>query len=90
MGGSSHDHDFHGLFWTFGPAGRQDVHLHPCDIGSCEYEMVGPGLKCDGTWATHVPKLLTSRSKWGQKDQEGKPLGRRKVRVATNEGDTDG
>lgn len=68
------DHDFHGLWWNFGPHGRQDVHMHPCDRPSCEAEMVGPGRDCDGVWDTHVAKPLTSRSRWSDRANEGKPL----------------
>lgn len=71
-----HTHRFGALWWNLGPAGRQDIHLHPCAAESCEVELVGLGHTCDEDKSTHVRKLLTSRSRWSQRAEEGKPLGK--------------
>ena len=70
----SHTHEFHGLWWTFGPFGRQDVHMHPCATTGCGSEMVGEGRTCGGPSTPHVEKRLSSTSKWSRKEAEGVPL----------------
>lgn len=66
-----HEHEFHALHWHFGQYGRQDVHMHPCDCGT---ELVGEGRECGGPKTKHVAKKLTSRTTWGERKNEGKPL----------------
>lgn len=68
-------HEYHGLWWNFGPFGRQDIHLHPCTAHErCSMEMVGEGHDCEGKKQPHAPKKLTVGAIWSRKDQEGKPL----------------
>ena len=54
---SAHEHDFHAMFWHYGPYGDQTVHLHPCG-GNCEWELVGEGWDCDPE-APHYRHHLT-------------------------------
>lgn len=68
---SGHRHEFHALWWHFGPYGRQDVHLHPCDCGT---ELVGVGRECGGPDTPHKRKQLTAGRSWADKRNEGKPL----------------
>ena len=55
MASKRHRHEFHALWWCFGPYGRQDVHVHSCVKdetedgpwkGDCDRVLVGPGRDC--------------------------------------------
>jgi hypothetical protein len=54
----SHRHEFTALWWTFGPYGRQDVHVHSCFTDGCDRVLIGPGRDCDGDPATHHRETL--------------------------------
>ena len=41
-----HQHEFTGLWWNFGPYGRQDVHVHSCFDRRCSEVVVGQGRDC--------------------------------------------
>jgi len=57
-----HKHDFHGLWWTFGPYGRQDVHVHDCYVKEdCDRVLIGPGRMCDSTLPHHRETLAVKR-----------------------------
>lgn len=49
MTAKRHKHDFTGLWWHFGPYGRQDVHVHSCFDEDCDRVVVGSGRKCNET-----------------------------------------
>lgn len=53
-----HKHVFHGLWWKFGPYGRQDVHVHDCREPSCERVLVGVGRECQGKDSPHHRETL--------------------------------
>lgn len=85
---STHVHVFNGLWWTLGPFGRQDIHLHPCENQRCKTEMVGVGHSCGGKDTKHVPLLLVAGSSWSQKSAEGSELAR--VESLRDKGGSDG
>jgi len=57
-GSKRHKHTFHGLWYHFGPYGRQDVHVHPCWDDDCDRVMIGDGRVCDRTKRTHHRETL--------------------------------
>lgn len=54
-----HRHKFHGLYYHFGPFGRQDVHVHPCLNDDCARVLIGTGRECSGDAADHHRETLT-------------------------------
>ena len=64
-----HRHEFSAIGWTFGPFGRQDVHVHSCYAGcwtgalpedACQRVLIAPGRECDGEPASHHRETLTA------------------------------
>ncbi len=43
-----HEHRFTLLYTTFGPYGRQDVHIHHCTDEDCTAVMIGDHRHCGG------------------------------------------
>lgn len=41
-----HKHEFTGLWFHFGPHGRQDVHIHSCFNDDCGRVVIGEGRDC--------------------------------------------
>lgn len=66
-----HRHEFHLLWWHFGPHGPQNVHLHPCGKDEwCEAELVAPGWNCDGEREGHRVVSLEEAKAWAAELQE--------------------
>ena len=42
-----HRHEFSGLWFHFGPYGRQDVHVHTCFDEDCSRVVIGEGRECE-------------------------------------------
>lgn len=53
-----HKHIFHSLWWTFGPYGRQDVHIHDCHDEECARVIVGESRRCEGLEQKHWRETL--------------------------------
>ena len=63
------EHEYHALYWHFGPYGPQDVHMHQCITHEhCRHELQGEGRDCGGDrLSLHTPVVYRTsgrRSAW--------------------------
>ena len=60
MSSKRHRHSFSALWWHFGPAKRQDCHVHSCMDRECSRVIVGNERNCDGKGQTHWRETLAA------------------------------
>lgn len=77
---AAHRHQWHGLWYHWGPFGDQSVHVHPCHDGRCSlHVLVGQGRECSGSnrndhavhcWVANRWKFIKTVVRAPKSDQE--------------------
>jgi len=58
MSSKRHRHKFTLLYWHFGPAKKQDVHVHSCFDRDCTRVLIGTSRECIEAKKDHKRETL--------------------------------